>query len=185
MAELEEGLKKLNSTAGSCVLGCTIAGRHIWCSNLGDCRAALLRLQLPENGSADARPSKQPRGPQVMSIHWLSRDQKASLPEERRRIEQAGGHVCDGRVEGLEPSRTLGDFDVKCQVRRGVISIVPEVRHADLGDGSAPFQGVVVCATDGIWDVLSGQDICNLVLTRKDLFQLQNSMANGTANNTQ
>eukprot|EP00435_Cladocopium_sp_Y103_P057613 s77_g19.t3 len=35
--------------------------------------------------------------------------------------------VIDGRVEGLEPSRTLGDFDVKMTVKPGVISIVPEV----------------------------------------------------------
>merc|ERR1712173_106761 len=84
-------------------------------------------------------------GPKVENLVWLSRDHKASCAYEKDRIQKAGGKVVEGRVEGLEPSRTLGDFDVKCAVRPGVVSIVPEVRRHELGDGSRPFQGVLVC----------------------------------------
>merc|ERR1719265_27057 len=47
MEELEDILKKRSphQSAGTCVLNCLIAGRHIWCSNLGDCRAALVILK--------------------------------------------------------------------------------------------------------------------------------------------
>merc|ERR1712124_218201 len=83
------------------------------------------------------------------------------------------GQVINGRVEGLEPCRTLGDFDVKALTKRGVISIVPEVRRLELGDGQSLIQGIIVCATDGIWDVLSGADICNVIMARKEVVRLQ------------
>lgn len=92
---------------------------------------------------------------------------------------QAGGVVTDGRVEGLEPSRTLGDFDVKNHVKEGVISIVPEVRRYELGDGTSPAYAVLVCATDGVWDVLMGQDVCDLIQARKELGRLLAAVREG------
>lgn len=167
MEECEESLKKLVETAGTCVCSCTVAGRHVWCANLGDCRAALVLLQVPESA---AGPTK------ALRLCWMSRDQKASSPDEVARIRAAGGRVSNGRVEGLEPSRTLGDFDVKLAVPPDVISIVPEVRCVTLGDGRVPAQAIVVVATDGVWDVISGQDICDLIHARKELAALQTSM---------
>jgi serine/threonine protein phosphatase PrpC len=108
---------------------------------------------------------------------WLSRDHKASAHHERERIASAGGTVTDGRVEGLEPSRTLGDFDVKQNVNRGVISIEPEVRRHQLGTDAEVSQAVIVCCSDGVWDVLSGNDICNLIVARKEIAKLQWAMA--------
>merc|ERR1719265_1240614 len=81
--------------------------------------------------------------------------------------------VVDGRVEGLEPSRTLGDFDVKANTNHGVISIIPEVRRVHLGGDVCSPQAILVCATDGVWDVMSGQDVCNLIAARKELLDLQ------------
>lgn len=166
MQEAEDLLKRSpTGNAGTCCLCCTVAGRFVWCSNLGDCRAGLISLQPPVG--------KPGAGPQAMRLTWMSKDQKASMPAEQERIRKAGGQVCDGRVEGLEPSRTLGDFDVKSMVKKGVISIVPEVRRHELCNGSEPGQALLVCATDGVWDVLTGQDVCNLINSRKDLVQLQ------------
>lgn len=175
MSELEESLKNTNSTAGTCVLSFTVADRFVWCANLGDCRGCLVHLHVPD---AD-HPAVQIGGaPKVKGLSWMSLDQKASTAEERKRIAEAGGMVIDGRVEGLEPSRTLGDFDVKLNVKKGVISIVPEVRCLELGDGG-PAQAVLVCATDGVWDVLSGQDVCQLVTARKEFTRLQASVHSG------
>ncbi|EER16886.1 hypothetical protein Pmar_PMAR004738 [Perkinsus marinus ATCC 50983] len=83
---------------------------------------------------------------------------KASATYERRRISQAGGNVSDGRVAGvLEPSRTIGDFDVKMKIPPDVISITPEVRCVDLlstGRGGSEETreyggfGLIMSATD-------------------------------------
>jgi serine/threonine protein phosphatase PrpC len=173
MAELEDRCKKnSHQSAGTCVVNCLLAGRHVWCSNLGDCRACLVFLRPQAEGPVSGAKV------QVSKLTWLSRDQKASLPHERDRIIAAGGQVVDGRVEGLEPSRTLGDFDVKMQTKPGVISIIPEVRRAAIGDGTAPTQALLVCGTDGVWDVLSGQDICNIIQARKELGLLQAAALN-------
>mmetsp|Transcript_46130 Transcript_46130/g.128303 ORF Transcript_46130/g.128303 Transcript_46130/m.128303 type:complete len:371 (+) Transcript_46130:130-1242(+) len=177
MAEIEERLKRnTHASAGTCVLNCTVAGRFVWCANLGDCRAALISL---EPVLTDQIVSKKALAPKVTHLTWLSRDHKASAPSERQRIRAAGGEVMDGRVEGLEPSRTLGDFDVKVQVKKGVISIVPEVRLHAVGDGTDVAQAILVCATDGVWDALSGQDICGLISARKELAQLQAAVVAG------
>eukprot|EP00931_Biecheleriopsis_adriatica_P075820 TRINITY_DN49600_c0_g1_i1.p1 TRINITY_DN49600_c0_g1~~TRINITY_DN49600_c0_g1_i1.p1 ORF type:complete len:341 (+),score=41.32 TRINITY_DN49600_c0_g1_i1:159-1181(+) len=162
MAEMEESLKKVHATAGTCVNSCTIAGGVVWCANLGDCRAALVVLEEPASAGAPAK---------AVGLQWMSRDHKASCPYEKKRIEGVGGTVTDGRVEGLEPSRTLGDFDVKLSTKPGVISIVPEVRQFNIrpGESSLGRRAVLLCGTDGVWDVLTGQDVCKLIHARKDL----------------
>jgi len=169
MAETEDALKKLCATAGTCVNCCTVAGRNVFCANLGDCRCVLLQLRIPEAPTSATC---------VTQVIGMSKDQKASTPEEMRRIRQAGGMVIDGRVEGLEPSRTLGDFDVKMQVRKGVISIIPEVRHHQLGapEGDTAVQSILMCATDGVWDVISSQDVADLVHARQELAAVQLGM---------
>lgn len=170
MAETEDALKKICATAGTCVNCCTVAGRNVFCGNLGDCRAVLLHLRVPAQTTSPTA---------VSQLTWMSRDHKASAPDEMKRIRAAGGHVIDGRVEGLEPSRTLGDFDVKMQTRKGVVSIIPEVRHAFIGEDAAPAQSILVCATDGVWDVISGQDVCDLIQARQELATLQLAMFGG------
>mmetsp|Transcript_41069 Transcript_41069/g.76389 ORF Transcript_41069/g.76389 Transcript_41069/m.76389 type:complete len:340 (+) Transcript_41069:145-1164(+) len=159
MAEMEDRLKSEHATAGTCVNSCTIAAGRVWCANLGDCRAALVLLEAASSAA------------KAEVVIWLSRDHKASCPIEQKRIEAVGGSVTDGRVEGLEPSRTLGDFDVKMTVKPGVISIVPEVRSVEIAAGSsvAGRRAILMCATDGVWDVMTGQDLCKLIQSRKDL----------------
>jgi len=160
MADLEDILRDVHASAGTCVLSCVVAGRFVWCSNLGDCRAALIHLKQPEAEDV---------APLLKSICWLSRDHKASSATETLRIREAGGNVFDGRVFGLEPSRTLGDFDVKEKTSEGVISIVPEVRRTEIGDGNSAAHALLICATDGVWDVLDGEDIVDVVRDCKQL----------------
>lgn len=180
MENVEDQLKSVTASAGTCVLSCTIAGRFIWAANLGDCRSILVPLALPDPSPASTASSTLPSAPRtvlpkakVNGIVWMSRDLKAGTPWEQERIRSLGGHVVDGRVEGLEPSRTLGDFDVKASVAPGVISIVPEVRRYELGNGSEVSQAVMICATDGVWDVMTGQEVCHLISARKEIVKLQ------------
>ena len=58
----------------------------------------------------------------------------------------------------LQPTRTIGDFDIKQKVPEGVISIVPETRCIDIvaeGKRKNPngkvHQGILIQGTDGRW----------------------------------
>ncbi|KAF4676755.1 hypothetical protein FOL47_005176 [Perkinsus chesapeaki] len=159
----EQVLQTSNCSAGVCVLGNLLIGRYLYCANLGDCRAAWIPLRF-HGPNCDLN-----RSEDIISdggIIWTSRDMKATAPYEQRRISNAGGRVTDGRVAGvLEPSRTVGDFDVKMRLPPDVISVTPEVRCVDLlkaarGDDDSGLDdikkyggfGLLMSATDGIWD---------------------------------
>lgn len=97
----------------------------------------------------------------------LSQDHKPDLPEERSRIIKAGGHVEDGRVNGmLALSRALGDFDYKQQtppkdaqpgwfLSNHMVTAFPDVvckpLHKDVE--------FIILACDGIWDCKSSDQV--------------------------
>jgi serine/threonine protein phosphatase PrpC len=132
--------------------GCTavsllVTRTELMCANAGDSRCVLCR---------DGRAVP------------LSFDHKPNLPSELRRIQRAGGFVFRGRVQGvLALSRAIGDFPFK--QRMGVsweeqaVTCVPEVQSVSLDARRDEF---VVVACDGIWDVMSSQDVVNFVRSR-------------------
>ena len=70
----------------------------------------------------------------------MSIDHKPDMPEEKARIEKAGGFVSEGRVNGnLNLSRALGDLeyksDKKLNEEEQLIIAVPEVKSIELGPG--------------------------------------------------
>lgn len=81
-----------------------------------------------------------------------------NLPEEKHRIERAGGMVMMNRVNGeLAMSRALGDFQYKeegLDVAQQMVTCVPDVAVHERGAGDA----VVVLACDGVWDVMENAD---------------------------
>ena len=82
--------------------GCTacsaiITPNEIIVANAGDSRAVLAKKTSDRYNALE-----------------LSIDHKPELPEERQRIEKAGGFVEDNRVKGvLNLSRSLGDLEYK------------------------------------------------------------------------
>lgn len=95
----------------------------------------------------------------------LSNDHKPTLDSERQRIENAGGYVSWGRVNGnLALSRAIGDFEFKrtfeLPVEQQIVTAFPEVETEDMNDDKLEF---VVLACDGIWDCLSSQDVVDIV----------------------
>ena len=77
---------------------------------------------------------------------------KPNSPEERERIEKAGGHVVFGRVLGsLAVSRALGDSEFKMprnKAQDDFVSSVPFLKSYPLGP-DVPF---MIIACDGLWD---------------------------------
>jgi serine/threonine protein phosphatase PrpC len=93
----------------------------------------------------------------------MNKEAKPQMEEEKERIEEAGGIVTRGRVEGcLNLSRTLGDHEFKDRPdlpkERQKIVAVPEVRVAPLD--KAQF---IVVACDGIWDCLKPQECVDFI----------------------
>ncbi len=96
----------------------------------------------------------------------LSVDHKPYTPSEQARIEAAGGTVSMKRVNGdLAVSRALGDFVYKhsreLPAERQQVSPEPEFI---VKERSAEDQFLIL-ACDGIWDVMSNEDVARNVLS--------------------
>lgn len=130
---------------GTTAVLCCVTPSTLIVGNCGDSRAVLCR-----GGSAIE----------------LSQDHKPDLPDERARIEQAGGWVQSGsvpRVNGdLSLSRALGDLeykDAKLPPENHIVSAVPEIRSITRGNTDE----FLLLACDGVWDVLSSQAAVDFV----------------------
>lgn len=122
---------------GSTAITCLIRGNTAMIANVGDSRAV---------GSINGRAVA------------LSVDHKPNLPAERARIQNAGGTVTSmmgcHRVMGmLAMSRALGDVMIE-----RYLSQDPDLTEQELGD-----RDFIVMASDGLWDVISNQEVVHLV----------------------
>jgi serine/threonine protein phosphatase PrpC len=92
----------------------------------------------------------------------LTVDHKASLPEEAKRITDAGGFVGRNRVNGvLAVSRALGDHMLK---ENDVVTAVPYCQETELTDEDS----FLVLACDGVWDVITDQEAVDFVLQKAE-----------------
>ncbi|CAM6036279.1 unnamed protein product [Sphagnum compactum] len=128
-------------------------GQHLVIGNLGDSRAVMGTKD--ENGN-------------LVPVQ-LTIDLKPDVPQEADRIRQCKGRIYALKNEphlrrvwlpheeapGLAMSRTFGDF---CLKDYGIIA-VPELSYRQLTDQDQ----FVVLATDGIWDVLSNEEVMELI----------------------
>lgn len=171
--QIEHGFEVVDGKFASCVeenpqlqSGSTVVGalavRHqdgtysVKVLNCGDSRGLVLRR--PSDDDGDAPP-----------VLMESLDHKPDVPSERARIEAAGGFVCGDRVArvdgALAVSRGLGDFefkDARLPVREQKVSCIPDVYELhDLEPGT-----ILVLGCDGLWDVMSGNQVAQLVRTR-------------------
>jgi serine/threonine protein phosphatase PrpC len=85
----------------------------------------------------------------------LSTDHKPDLPNEKRRVQRAGGYVEEGRVNGIIAiSRAIGDWEYKNQSLKpedNMVTCFPEVVVEQL----RPDHDFMIIACDGIWDCLT------------------------------
>ncbi|XP_077983812.1 putative protein phosphatase 2C T23F11.1 [Glandiceps talaboti] len=142
---LEDDAMK-DELAGTTAIVTFLKDNKIYCGNVGDSRAiASVRGQVQQ----------------------LSYDHKPSNEDETKRIIAAGGWVEFNRVNGnLALSRALGDFVFKKNDKKSpeeqIVTAVPDVIVKDITDDHE----FLVLACDGIWDVLSNQEVADFVRTR-------------------
>jgi len=140
----EEELK--DDLAGATANVVLIKNSKIYCGNAGDSRAvASMRGRVEE----------------------MSYDHKPSNELEAKRIIAAGGYVEFNRVNGnLALSRALGDFIFKKNDKKSaeeqMVSALPDVTVREL----TPDCEFILMACDGIWDVLTSQEVVDFVRAR-------------------
>jgi len=149
MPEVQSGQDKSGSTA----VGVIISPAHIFFANCGDSRAVLSRANRCVFSTVDHKPVN---------------------PIEKERIQRAGGSVMIQRVNGsLAVSRALGDFEYKNVEGMGpceqLVSPEPEIFLQDRDEGDE----FLILACDGIWDVMSNEELCDFVRNR---LQINSSM---------
>ncbi|CAJ1940754.1 unnamed protein product [Sphenostylis stenocarpa] len=134
------GEQSVSSSCGTTALTALVLGRHLLVANAGDCRAVLCRRGVAVDMSNDHRPS--------------------FLPEQRR-VEEVGGFIDDGYLNGyLSVTRALGDWDLKFPLGAASPLIAePDVRLATLTEEDE----FLIIGCDGIWDVMSSQVAVSLV----------------------
>jgi serine/threonine protein phosphatase PrpC len=113
----------------------------VWIAHVGDSRAVLCT-----EGKAQV----------------LTQDHKPSVEAERKRIRDAGGFVINRRVMGeLAVSRAIGDSDFKEPSCKLVVA-EPDVTEAHTISAKDQFY---VIACDGLFDVMTNQEVCDFVLS--------------------
>jgi serine/threonine protein phosphatase PrpC len=128
--------------------------RMLYTGNVGDSRAVLCRA-----GKAIR----------------LTKDHKASLAEEAKRITDAGGFIGRNRVNGvLAITRALGDHNFK---ENDIVSAEPYVMATEI----CPEDSLLLLACDGVWDVMTDQEAVEFVAgkfrTLKDVAEEQRDPA--------
>ncbi|XP_071497899.1 protein phosphatase 1B-like isoform X1 [Diadema antillarum] len=134
--------------SGSTAVAVLISPTQMFFANCGDSRAVLSR-------SGREKPA------------FSTEDHKPGKPNEMKRIEGAGGSVMIERVNGsLAVSRALGDYDYKNNRDKlpteQLVSPEPEVTIIDRTDEDE----FIILACDGVWDVMTNEELCQFVRSR-------------------
>uniref|UniRef100_A0AAQ4R7L9 Protein phosphatase 1G n=1 Tax=Gasterosteus aculeatus aculeatus TaxID=481459 RepID=A0AAQ4R7L9_GASAC len=142
-----DGKEEPGSDSGTTAVVALIRGKQLIVANAGDSRCV-----VSERGKAVD----------------MSYDHKPEDEVELARIKNAGGKVTmDGRVNGgLNLSRAIGDHFYKrnkaLPAEEQMISSMPDVKVLTLNDD----HDFMVIACDGIWNVLSSQEVVDFVSER-------------------
>ncbi|CAF1419608.1 unnamed protein product [Rotaria magnacalcarata] len=155
--ELDQHLKTMVKDDSGCVcITCLIGPEQIFLIHVGDSRAIIF--------SNDGH------------ILAHTEDHKPDDPAEQERIHEAGGRISKSfagdvlRVENqLAMTRVLGDFGIDKHIVPPMADIVEYPR-----DSSAAF---LVLACDGIWDVMTNEDVASFVVARVATMKLENIAA--------
>jgi serine/threonine protein phosphatase PrpC len=165
--DLDEKIRQMNEfqkgedKSGSTAVACLISPTHVYLINCGDSRAIFVSNNQVVLNTTDHKPIN---------------------PNERERIQNAGGSVMIQRVNGsLAVSRALGDFEYKSVEGRGpceqLVSPEPEIYVRERCNDKDEF---VVLACDGIWDVMTNEDLKEFIHSRlkvtHDLVKISNEV---------
>lgn len=161
---------------GACCVAAWVIGEHVMVANIGDARCVLARDPEAPTHTHDTTPTPAsptptaataptpaaaapaaagaaPAGPRALT---LSKEHLAIYPQERVRIEKAGGYIADGRLNGrIQVSRSFGDN----QFKKCGASALPDCRTFEI----TPRDRFIIVACDGFWSVFDAQGAVDAV----------------------
>ena len=153
-------LQKMGTTALTTVTATVDGEKRLYFANLGDCRLVL------DRGA-------------TKTTEVLTTDHKPSDPAEQARIEANGGVVVNGQLNSeIGVARALGDIKFKKKGEgddgeaSSLISCTAEIGYAVVG--AADRFAVIAC--DGVWDVMSSDEVGEMVRTMLDGGQDQDAI---------
>lgn len=128
-----------------------VIGQTVFVANIGDAKAVVAR-----SSTADGSESHLGAASSLKAI-VLTREHKAIYPQERARIQKAGGSVSsNGRLQGrLEVSRAFGDRQFK---KVGVVA-TPDVHSFEVTNR----EHFIILGCDGLWGVFGPSDAVGFV----------------------
>ncbi|RMX40314.1 hypothetical protein pdam_00008697 [Pocillopora damicornis] len=163
--------------AGTTAIVIILKNNKIYCGNVGDSRAIASKKGAVEQLSFDHKPSNDGEYfkkwfdsvYKFKNTYELTGNKSVivEIKDETRRIIAAGGWVEFNRVNGnLALSRALGDFCFKRNDKKSpeeqIVTALPDVIQKEI----TPDHEFIVLACDGIWDVLSNQEVIDFVRIR-------------------
>lgn len=190
----DDALRFANLQGGSVAVLVVVLAKHIVVANVGDCRCILVQFKAEKvNELVDATKKMSVSETQagavsdswhnIYSVKALSNDHKPNLPGEKDRVEKSGLSVMQEMVqengqelvihkinlsEGnrLGCSRAFGDFEYKASSNldseaQAVIAVPEVIVHSRCLEDA-----FVVVACDGVWDVMSNDDVAMFVTVR-------------------
>ncbi|CAF4175937.1 unnamed protein product, partial [Rotaria sp. Silwood2] len=151
--QLDKMLANLvNDRSGSVCITCLIGPKYIYLINVGDSRAIII--------SNDG---------QVLAY---TKDHKPDVVQEQERIHRAGGRITQyendvARIEDkLAVSRTFGDY----LLDKRLIPALPDTIQYPKN----PLAAFVILACDGIWDVMTNEQVALFVSQKASNTSLEN-----------
>lgn len=164
--------------SGSTAVVAVVTNSHVVVANCGDCRGLLVK-STPDGTSYTILPLSFSFVLLLIEcmyvVGWvsvaLSVDHKPNLEAEKARIEATGSTIelvgDSWRVNGsLAVARALGDFAFKqCEsvsLTEQAVTALPEVMSHELAEEDT----LLMMACDGIWDVMSNEDMAIFLQTK-------------------
>ncbi|KAL4374984.1 hypothetical protein AHAS_Ahas05G0236400 [Arachis hypogaea] len=128
-----------------------VLGQKVFVANIGDAKAVLARSAISDGSQGNSD------GAHALKAIVLTREHKPIFPQERARIQKAGGVVSsNGRLQGrLEISRGFGDR----QFKKVGCSATPDIHSFDLTER----EHFIILGCDGLWGVFGPSDAVDFV----------------------
>ena len=152
--EMDLFFEKMNENSGSTCVFCLFLNSKLFIGNIGDSRCIIGNI--------------------YNKIIYTTIDHKPNNINEKLRIESNGGYVLlqdtyrvyiNNQVGGLAISRVFGDIPYKI---RNIVSCEADIVLKNIITSNE----IIILASDGLWDVLSNEDVLKFVNARLNKYRL-------------